>query len=103
MKHTKRLTISALFAAFSTALLAIASLTEVADLAISMLGSAILVIAAIEHIVIDGNTYIYLIDTEENLYRAKVANHEEMLLLKEGDSVKLTCIGKEIQSYEKAE
>ena len=62
-----------------------------------------IVIAAIEHIVIDGNTYIYLIDAENNIYRAKAADHEEMLLLKEGDSVKLTCIGKEIQSYEKAE
>ena len=62
-----------------------------------------IVIAASEHIVIDGNTYIYLIDTEDNIYRAKAADHEEMLLLKEGNSVKLTCIGKEIQSYEKAE
>ena len=55
-------------------------------------------IAAIKYIDIDGDTYIYLIDDESNLFRAKAADHEEMLLLKEGDSVKITCIGKEIQS-----
>ncbi len=54
-------------------------------------------IAAIKYIDIDGNTYIYLIDTEGNFYRAKAADHEEMLLLKEGDAISLTVIGKEIQ------
>ena len=48
MKKTKRLTLSALFSAVSTALLALASLTEIADLAISMLASAVLVLAIIE-------------------------------------------------------
>ena len=55
-------------------------------------------IAQIHHVVIDGNTYIYLADESGNLYRAKAADHEEMLLLKEGDTVKLTVIGKEIQT-----
>lgn len=55
-------------------------------------------IVSIQHVVIDGNTYLYLADADGNLYRAKAADHEEMLLLKEGDTVKLTCIGKEIQS-----
>ena len=58
-----------------------------------------IVIAAIRYIDIDGNTYIYLIDTEDNMYRAKVADHEEMLLLKEGDSVGLVVIEKEIQYF----
>ena len=57
-----------------------------------------LTIASIQHIVIDGNTYLYLADADGNLYRAKAADHEEMLLLKVGDTVTLTCIGKEIQS-----
>lgn len=60
-------------------------------------------VAAIEHIVIDGNTYIYLIDGEGNLYRAKAADHEEMLTLKVGDTVTLATIGKEIQTCAKAE
>ena len=60
-------------------------------------------IVSIQHVVIDGNTYLYLADADGNLYRAKAADHEEMLLLTEGDTVKLTCIGKEIQSCEKAE
>lgn len=55
-------------------------------------------IAAVKYIDIDGDTYIYLIDTESNLYRAKAADHEEMLLLKEGDTVKITALGKEIQT-----
>jgi len=60
-------------------------------------------IAAIHHVVIDGNTYIYLADADGNLYRAKAADHEEMLLLSEGDTVTLTTIGKEIQTCEKGE
>ena len=55
-------------------------------------------IAAIHHVVIDGNTYIYLVDADGNLYRAKAADHEEMLLLSIGDNVKLTVMDKEIQS-----
>lgn len=55
-------------------------------------------IAAVKYIDIDGDTYIYLIDTDGNLYRAKAADHEEMLLLNEGDTVKITALGKEIQT-----
>ena len=60
-------------------------------------------VVAMQHVVIDGNTYIYLADADGNLYRAKAADHEEMLLLKEGDTVTLTTIGKEIQTCQKAE
>ena len=60
-------------------------------------------IAAVKYIDIDGDTYIYLIDTQNNLFRAKAADHEEMLLLGEGDTVTLTAIGKEIQTCEKGE
>lgn len=60
-------------------------------------------IVAIQHVVIDGNTYIYLADADGNLYRAKAADHEEMLLLKAGDTVQLTTIGKEIHTCQKAE
>ena len=55
-------------------------------------------IAQIHHVVVEGNTYIYLADAEGNLYRAKAADHEDMLLLKECDTVKLTVSGKEILS-----
>ncbi len=60
--------------------------------------TATITIAAIEHVVIDGNTYIYLTDAEGNLYRAKAADFEQMIFLKEGDTVKLTCNGQEIVS-----
>lgn len=48
-------------------------------------------VAAVRYIDIDGNTYIYLIDTEKNLYKAKAADHENMLLIEKGDTVKLSC------------
>ena len=48
MKKTKQITLSALFAALGTAVLALASLTEVADLAISMFAAALLMLAMIE-------------------------------------------------------
>ena len=55
-------------------------------------------ITAIKYIDIDGDTYIYLIDADGNLFRAKAADHEEMLLLNEGDAVRITALGKEIQT-----
>ena len=48
MKKTKQITLSALFAALGTAVLALASLTEVADLAISMFAASLLMLAIIE-------------------------------------------------------
>ncbi len=58
-------------------------------------------ISSIKYIDIDGNTYIYLIDAKENIYKAKAASHENMLLLGEGDTVKLTLSGTKIVSCEK--
>ncbi len=60
-------------------------------------------IADIKYIDIDGNTYIYLIDEKDNIYKAKASSHENMLLLSIGDKVNLTCSGKNIISCEKAE
>lgn len=59
------------------------------------------VIADIKYIVIDGNTYIYLIDKEERMFRAKASEQEDMLLLKVGDTVELTCSGRYIVSCTK--
>lgn len=53
-------------------------------------------VAAIRYIDIDGNTYIYLIDTKDNIYKAKASAHEELLLIKEGETVKLSVSGKQI-------
>ena len=50
----------------------------------------VVTIAQIKYIDIDGNTYIYLIDTQENIYKAKAADHERMLLLEVGDRVQLS-------------
>lgn len=48
-------------------------------------------VSQIKYIDIDGNTYIYLIDTDNRIYKAKASSHEDMLLLKEGDKVSLSC------------
>ena len=58
-------------------------------------------VASIKYIDIDGNTYIYLIDTDSNIFKAKASANENMLLLNVGDSVKLSYSGKSIISCEK--
>lgn len=58
-------------------------------------------IASIKYIDIDGNTYIYLIDNESNIFKAKASANENMLLLNVGDKVKITYSGKTITSCEK--
>ncbi|MDD6728055.1 MAG: hypothetical protein PUE08_02405 [Eubacteriales bacterium] len=58
-------------------------------------------ISSIKYIDIDGNTYIYLIDENNNLYRAKASANENMLLLNAGDKVKITYSGKNISACEK--
>ena len=60
-----------------------------------------LTIASIKYIDIDGNTYIYLIDSENNLFKAKASANEDMLLLNVGDSVKISHSGNTITSCEK--
>lgn len=55
-------------------------------------------VAAVEHVVIDGNTVIYLMDDKGNLYYAKAADHEDMIFLKAGDPVTITVLDKEIQT-----
>ena len=60
-------------------------------------------IASIKYIDIDGNTYIYLIDTENNIFKAKASDNENMLLLKEGDKVEITHSDSKIISCIKIE
>ena len=55
-------------------------------------------IASVKYIDIDGNTYIYLIDTENNIFKAKASEHENMLLLEAGNIVELSCSGSKILS-----
>ena len=58
-------------------------------------------ISDIKYIDINGNTYIYLISNDNQIYRAKASDHEEMLLLKKEDNVHITCSGKDIVTCEK--
>ena len=63
--------------------------------------TATITIAAIKYVTIEGNTYLYLVDTDDNLYKAKAADHEAMLLLNKGDTVELVCNGNTILSCNK--
>lgn len=58
------------------------------------------VIADIKFIDIDGNTYIYLISGDQEIYKAKAAEHEDMLLLNPGDTVRVLHINGRITSFE---
>lgn len=60
-------------------------------------------IASIKFIDYNGNTYIYLIDDKNNIFKAKAFENEDMLLLNEGDKVKITHSGSDIVKCEKAE
>lgn len=66
------------------------------DIAQSQTQQVTITVAAIRYIDIDGNTYVYLIDTKDNIYKAKASTHEELLLINEGDKVKLSVSGKTI-------
>lgn len=57
-------------------------------------------LAAIHSIVVDGDTYFYLVDTEDNIYKAKAADHERLLLVKKGDTLTLTHSGGVVLSWE---
>lgn len=60
-------------------------------------------IASIKYIDIDGNTYIYLIDAENNIFKAKASTNENMLLLNTGDKVKIKYSGNTISACEKVQ
>lgn len=61
----------------------------------------VITVVSVKYIDIDGNTYIYLIDGKDNIFRAKAGSNENMLLLNKGDKVKLSYSGKNIISCEK--
>lgn len=58
-------------------------------------------VSSIKYIDIDGNTYIYLIDSDNNIFKAKASENENMLLLNVGDNVRISHSGKTIVSCEK--
>ena len=60
-------------------------------------------ISDIKYIDIDGNTYIYLIDAKNNIFKAKASENEDMLLLNKGDKVNITYTDKKIITCEKVE
>ena len=62
--------------------------------------SKTLTISDIKYIDIDGNTYVYLIDGEQNIYRQKVADNDALLFLQVGENLNIAYNGKELVSFE---
>lgn len=56
-------------------------------------------IASIKYIDIEGNTYIYLIDKENNIFKAKASANETMLLLNVGDQIQIYYSGNTITQW----
>lgn len=55
-------------------------------------------ITEIFNVIIDGNTYYYFVDSENNKYRASIKiNSSKLPFLKVGDSLKITFVDKEIK------
>ena len=61
--------------------------------------TATITIADIKYADINGNTYIYLITDANEIYKAKISTHEDMLLLKVGDVIDIDYGGNEIVEY----
>ena len=61
--------------------------------------SATITIADIKFVDIDGNTYIYLITDANEIYKAKISSHEDMLLLNVGDVIDIDYARNEIVDY----
>ncbi|MDO4459537.1 MAG: hypothetical protein Q4C42_05565 [Clostridia bacterium] len=65
-------------------------------------GEYTIIVKAIRYIDIEGNTYIYLVDENDSIYRAKAADHEELIPITEGEIITIICSGKEILSLSEA-
>ncbi len=61
---------------------------------------AVITIASIQFIDIDGNTYCYLITQDSEIYKISVADHEEILLVQEGDTLHVSSQDGTILSWE---
>lgn len=54
----------------------------------------------IKYIDIDGNTYVYVIDTDNQIFRQKVADNDALLFLEVGQQLNVAYNGKELVSFE---
>lgn len=57
-------------------------------------------ISDIKYIDIDGNTYVYIIDTDNQIFRQKVADNDALLFLEVGQQLNVSYNGKELVSFE---
>ena len=55
-------------------------------------------VSDVQSVVIDGNTYIYLITPDQKMYRGMASEHESLLLINPGSIASIKCKGEEIIS-----
>ncbi len=60
-------------------------------------------VASMQFIDIDGNTYCYLITEDREIFKIRVSDHEEILLVQEGDRLHITYSGNDIQDWKTEE
>ena len=57
------------------------------------------VIASIQYVTIDGSTYVYLEGKDGNIYRQKFADNEDLIYLRKGNEIKVTCVQEKDKHY----
>ncbi len=71
-----------------------------ADELITATDSKTILVKDIKYIDIDGNTYVYVIDEDQQIFRQKVAVNDALLFLQVGDNLNVSYSGKELVSFE---
>lgn len=56
-------------------------------------------VARMQYADVDGNTYVYIGTAEGTVYKAKFAEQEQLLFVREGDVIVAECAGNEIVSF----
>ncbi|MCI5937905.1 MAG: hypothetical protein MRZ36_07925 [Eubacterium sp.] len=56
-------------------------------------------IASIQYVTIDGSTYVYLEGKDGNIYRQKFADNEDLIYLRKGNEIKVTCVQEKDKHY----
>lgn len=70
------------------------------DEPITATDSKTIVVQDIKYIDIDGNTYVYVIDEDQQIFRQKAAANDALLFLQIGDKLNVSYNGKELVSFE---
>lgn len=63
-------------------------------------GTKDIIVSAVRDVDINGNTYLYVITDQNEIYRQKISDNEKLLFLKSGDRITISYNGKEMISFQ---